>query len=88
MPDKFKKQWTAHLLKFVENGYWCPAALESRCSMFAVPQHDHTQARFVINLKPRNANSVRTASPIPAMRFVRASLVAHRFRSKLDFKKV
>jgi hypothetical protein len=46
-----------------------------------------TQARFVINLKPRNANSIRTASPLPDMRSVRADLAAQKFRSKQDFKK-
>ncbi|GAA5875076.1 hypothetical protein JCM1840_001758 [Sporobolomyces johnsonii] len=87
MPDRYAKQWTAHLLKFVETGYWSPKALESACSMFAVPKHDPTEARFVINLKPRNANTVRTASPIPDMRQVRANLAAHPIHSKLDFKK-
>ncbi|GAA5992524.1 hypothetical protein JCM11641_006980 [Rhodosporidiobolus odoratus] len=52
MPDRYAKQWSAHLLKFVETGYWSPKALESACSMFAVPKHDPSQARFVINLKP------------------------------------
>lgn len=87
MPDRYAKQWTAHLLKFVETGYWSPKALDSACSMFAVPKHDPSQARFVINLKPRNANTVRTASPIPDMRTVRANLASHPIRSTLDFKK-
>ncbi|GAA5979967.1 hypothetical protein JCM11641_008248 [Rhodosporidiobolus odoratus] len=87
MPDRYSKQWTAHLLKFVETGYWSPKALDLACSMFAVPKHDPSQARFVINLKPRNANTVRTASPIPDMRQVRANLASHPVRSKLDFKK-
>ncbi|GAA5973564.1 hypothetical protein JCM11641_007123 [Rhodosporidiobolus odoratus] len=87
MSDRYAKQWTAHLLKFVETGYWSPQALDSACSMFAVPKHDPSQARFVIDLKPRNANTVRTASPIPDMRQVRANFAAHPIRSKLDFKK-
>ncbi|GAA5994424.1 hypothetical protein JCM11641_001062 [Rhodosporidiobolus odoratus] len=87
MPDRYAKQWSAHLLRFVETGYWSPRALESACSMFAVPKHDPSQARFVINLKPRNANTVRTASLIPDMRQVRANFAAHPVRSKLDFKK-
>ncbi|GAA5992931.1 hypothetical protein JCM11641_002021 [Rhodosporidiobolus odoratus] len=87
MPDRYAKQWTAHLLKFVETGYWSPQALESACSMFAVPKHDPAQARFVINLKPRNANTIRTALPIPDMRQVRANLAGHPIRSKLDLKK-
>ncbi|GAA5969842.1 hypothetical protein JCM11641_008057 [Rhodosporidiobolus odoratus] len=87
MPDRYSKQWSAHLLKFVETGYWSPKALESACSMFAVPKHDPSQARFVINLKPRNANTVRTASPIPDMRQVRLNFAAYPVRSKLGFKK-
>ncbi|GAA5985310.1 hypothetical protein JCM11641_005389 [Rhodosporidiobolus odoratus] len=87
MPDRYARQWSAHLLKFVETGYWSPRALESACSMFAVPKHDPSQARFVINLKPCNANTVRTASPIPDMKQVRSNFAAHPVRSKLDFKK-
>ncbi|GAA5921900.1 hypothetical protein JCM5296_004390, partial [Sporobolomyces johnsonii] len=29
IPDRYKAQWTAHLRKFVESGFWSPAALES-----------------------------------------------------------
>ncbi|GAA5831736.1 hypothetical protein JCM3770_005139, partial [Rhodotorula araucariae] len=54
--------------------------------MFAVPKHDKSQARFVVNLKPRNENSVRFASPIPDMKDVRNRFASHRYRSKLDFK--
>ncbi|GAA5918274.1 hypothetical protein JCM5296_006269 [Sporobolomyces johnsonii] len=86
IPDRYKAQWTAHLRKFVESGFWSPAALESACSMFAVPKHDKSQARFVINLKPRNENTVRVASPLPDMKDVRNRFAAHRYRSKLDFK--
>ncbi|GAA5920190.1 hypothetical protein JCM5296_004335 [Sporobolomyces johnsonii] len=86
IPDRYKAQWTAHLRKFVESGFWSPAALESACSMFAVPKHDRSQARFVINLKPRNENTVRVATPLPDMKDVRNRFASHRFRSKIDFK--
>jgi hypothetical protein len=78
MPDRYKKQWTAHLLKFVECGFWSPRALNSACSMFCVPGADAGKARLVINLKTRNENSVKTASPIPDMRGVRTNLASHR----------
>jgi hypothetical protein len=64
MPDRYRVQWTAHLRKFVELGFWSPAALESACSMFAVPKHNRLQACFVVNLKPRNENSI----PLPSSR--------------------
>ncbi|GAA5921492.1 hypothetical protein JCM5296_002114, partial [Sporobolomyces johnsonii] len=87
IPARYEKQWRAHVLKFVETGYWAPAALDSACSMFAVPKHDPTEARFVINLKPRNANTIKRISPIPDMKGIRAKLASRPFRSKLDFKK-
>ncbi|GAA5885381.1 hypothetical protein JCM3774_004861 [Rhodotorula dairenensis] len=86
MPDRYSAQWTAHVRKFTESGFWSPEALESACSMFAVPKHDRTQARFVINLKPRNENTAKAASPIPDMKAVRYRLASHPYRSKLDFK--
>ena len=86
MPDRYRVQWTAHLRKFVESGFWSPAALDSACSMFAVPKHDRSQARFVVNLKPRNENTVPLASPIPDMNQVQHRLASHKYRSKLDFK--
>lgn len=86
IPDCYKAQWTAHLRKFVETGFWLPAALDSACSMFAVPKHNKSQAHFVINLKPRNENTVRVATPLPDMKDVRSRFAAHRFWSKIDFK--
>lgn len=86
MPDRYKEQWAAHANKFVESGWWSPQALESACAMFAVPKHDRSQARFVINLKPRNANTRKMHTPLPDMRAIRINVVSHAYRSKLDFK--
>jgi RNase H-like domain found in reverse transcriptase/Integrase zinc binding domain/Reverse transcriptase (RNA-dependent DNA polymerase) len=86
MPDRYKEQFAAHANKFVESGWWVPAALESACAMFAVPKHDPTQARFVVNLKPRNANTRKMHSPLPDMRAIRAIVASHPYRTKLDFK--
>ncbi|GAA6001491.1 hypothetical protein JCM5350_002153, partial [Sporobolomyces pararoseus] len=87
MPARFEKQWSAHVRQFVETGYWSPQALDSACAMFAIPKHDKSEARFVINLKPRNQRTVRRVSPIPDMRQARARVAARKFRTKLDFKK-
>lgn len=86
MPDKYKAQWSAHANKFVESGWWSPQALDSACAMFAVPKHDRAEARFVVNLKPRNANTVKMHTPIPDMRQIRNTVAAHPYRTKLDFK--
>jgi len=86
IPLKYQTQWRAHVLKFVETGYWSREALDSACAVFAVPKHDPSQGRFVVNLQARNNNTVKRLSPIPDMKAVRARLAAHRYRSKLDFK--
>lgn len=86
MPDKYKDQFAAHANKFIETGWWVPAALESACSIFAVPKHETSQARFVINLKPRNANTRKMNTPLPDMRSIRTTVASHPYRSKLDFK--
>ena len=86
MPDRYKEQFRAHTRAFVSHGFWSPASVDSACAMFAVPKHDKSQARFVINLKPRNLNTKKFSTPLPDMMEVRNRLAAHRFRSKIDFK--
>ncbi|GAA5866211.1 hypothetical protein JCM1840_005115 [Sporobolomyces johnsonii] len=86
IPTRYAAQWTAHLRKFVETGFWSPAALDSACAMFAVPKHDRSQARFVINLKPRNDNTIKMTSPIPDMKGVRLRIASKKVRSKMDMK--
>ncbi|GAA5974834.1 hypothetical protein JCM11641_008387 [Rhodosporidiobolus odoratus] len=86
MPDQYAAQWSAHLCKFVETGFWSPAALDSACAMFAVPKHDESQARFVVGLKPRNDHTVKLASPIHDMKQSRYRVASHRRQRKLDFK--
>ena len=86
IPDRYKEQFRAHTRAFVAHGFWSPASVDSACAMFAVPKHDKSQARFVINLKPRNLNTKKFSTPLPDMMEVRNRLASHRFRSKIDFK--
>jgi hypothetical protein len=86
IPDRYKEQFAAHLNKYVESGQWSPQALESACAMFAIPKHDRTQGRFVVNLKPRNANTRKMQTPLPDMRSMRITVASHPYRSQLDFK--
>jgi hypothetical protein len=86
IPSKYRDQFAAHANKFVESGWWLPQALESACALFAVPKADPTKARFVINLKPRNANTRKQHTPLPDMRSIQSRVAASPYRSKLDFK--
>ncbi|GAA5843670.1 hypothetical protein JCM11251_006402 [Rhodosporidiobolus azoricus] len=54
--------------------------------MFAVAKHDRSQARFVINLKLRNENTVKMASPIPDMKGTCTRVASNKVRSKVDMK--
>ena len=86
MPNKYSRQWAAHRELYVSSGRWSPAALDSACAMFAIPKKDPGEARFVVNLKPRNANTVKMHTPLPDMRSVRADVASAPFRSQVDFK--
>ncbi|GAA6055438.1 hypothetical protein JCM3770_006994 [Rhodotorula araucariae] len=86
MPERYAAQWAAHLRRFIDSAFWSRAALDSACPMFAVLKHDRSQARFVVNLKPRNENTVALASSIPDMGLIRRRLASYKYRSKLDFK--
>ena len=67
MPNRFTKQWLEHRELYVSSGRWSPAALDSACAMFAIPKKDPSEARFVVNLKPRNSNTVKMHTPLPNM---------------------
>ncbi|GAA5913702.1 hypothetical protein JCM5296_000007 [Sporobolomyces johnsonii] len=86
IPGRYAAQWSVDLRKFVKMGFWSPAALDSACAMFVVPKHNKSQAQFVINLKPRNNNTVKMKSPIPDMKEVRNCVASHCYHSKIDFK--
>lgn len=86
IPSKYRDQFAPHANKFVESGWWLPRALESACALFAVPKADPTKARFVINLKPRNANTRKQHTPLPDMQSIRRRVAASPYRSKPDFK--
>ncbi|GAA5972077.1 hypothetical protein JCM11641_002485 [Rhodosporidiobolus odoratus] len=86
LPTRYVQKFRAQLHKFVETGYWAPAAIDSACSMFAVPKHGPSQGRFVINLRPRNENTRKRISPVPDMKGIRSRVASNMYRSKLDFK--
>ncbi|GAA5926219.1 hypothetical protein JCM10213_007402 [Rhodosporidiobolus nylandii] len=86
IPARYIQQFRAQVTKFMETGYWCPKAIDSACSMFSVPKHDPSQGRFVVNLRPRNENTVKRISPIPDMKGICSRVAANKYRTKLDFK--
>lgn len=86
IPYKYRDQFLRHMNKYIEAGWWHPIALDSASPMFAVPKANPAEGRFVVNLKERNANTVREETPIPDMQEMRAAVAADPYRSKFDFK--
>lgn len=85
MPDKYRAQWVEHIDNYVKHGWWNPGSLDSACALFAIPKKEPGIARFVINLKPHNSNTVKMHTPIPEMRYVQDQVADAPFRSAVDF---
>jgi hypothetical protein len=71
MPDKYHVQWVEHVNAYVKNSWWNLGSLDSACALFAILKKEPGTARFVVNLKPRNANTLKMHTPIPDMRTIR-----------------
>ena len=83
--DRYKSQFRDQVRTYVKSGWWSPAALDSASPMFAAPKSDRSKARFVIDLRKRNANTHRQVTPIPDIRRMRENVARAKFRSKYDF---
>jgi hypothetical protein len=84
MPDKYRAQWVEHVDAYVKNGWWNPGSLDSACALFAIPKKEPGTACFVVNLKPRNVNTLKMHTPIPDMRTIWAEIAGAPHRSAVD----
>jgi hypothetical protein len=84
MPDKYRAQWVEHVDAYVKNGWWNLGSLDSACALFAIPKKEPGTARFVVNLKPRNANTLKMHTPIPDMRTIPAEIAGAPHHSVVD----
>lgn len=85
MPHRYREQWDEQVTAYTKAGWWNPGSLDSACALFAIPKKEAGKARFVINLKPRNANTRKMRTPIPDMRSLRVEVASSPYRSKVDF---
>jgi hypothetical protein len=65
MPYKYPTQWVEHVDAYVKNGWWNPGSLDSALALFVIPKKEPGTACFVVNLKPRNVNTLKMHTPIP-----------------------
>jgi hypothetical protein len=83
-PDKYRAQWVEHVDAYVKNSWWNLGSLDSACALFTIPKKEPRTARFVVNLKPRNVNTLKMHTPIPDMRTIQAKIAGTPHRSAVD----
>ena len=86
VPARYRQQLIDHIQLYVDRGIWFPAILDSASPMFAVPKSDPAKGRFVVDLRERNANTVRTSSTIPDISRVRNWVASFPHRTRFDLK--
>ncbi|SDA03484.1 BZ3500_MvSof-1268-A1-R1_C045g00135 [Microbotryum saponariae] len=84
LADKYRSQWAEHSAKYTRGRFWVSGPIDSAAPVFAIPKKNSQTARFVIDLRARNSNTVKGFSPIPDMTNVRYEVARSRYRSKFD----
>jgi hypothetical protein len=87
IPLKYEQQIRDQVNAYCDSDWFFPMATDDAVPAFTVPKKDPTQGRLVVDLRERNANTVRDESPIPDMRAVRERVARHKYRSQFDFTK-
>ncbi|SDA08332.1 BZ3501_MvSof-1269-A2-R1_Chr8-1g09769 [Microbotryum saponariae] len=84
LADKYRSQWAEHSAKYTRGRFWVSGPIDSAAPVFAIPKKNSQTARFVIDLRARNSNTVKRFSPIPDMTNVPYEVARSRYRSKFD----
>ncbi|SCZ99444.1 BZ3500_MvSof-1268-A1-R1_Chr7-2g09538 [Microbotryum saponariae] len=84
LADKYRSQWAEHSAKYTRGRFWVSGPIDSTAPVFAIPKKNSQTARFVIDLRACNSNTVKRFSPIPDMNNVRYEVARSHYRSKFD----
>jgi hypothetical protein len=87
IPLKYEQQIRDQINAYCDSDWFFPTATDDAAPAFVVPKKDPTQGRLVVDLRERNANTVRDESPLPDMRAIRERVARHKYRSQFDFTK-
>ncbi|KAK4699156.1 hypothetical protein P7C70_g7110, partial [Phenoliferia sp. Uapishka_3] len=85
IPDKHLSKWEELREKHVSAGLWIPATSRNADPMMPVTKKDG-KLRPVVDLRRRNANTVKLSMPLVDADQIRSVLAAHRFHFELDVK--
>jgi hypothetical protein len=87
IPLRYEQQIRDQINAFCDSDWFFPLATDDAAPAFVVPKKEPTQGRLVVDLRERNANTIRDESPIPDMRAIRERVARHKYRSQFDFTK-
>jgi hypothetical protein len=68
IPLKYEQQIRDQVNAYCDSDWFFPMATDDTAPAFTAPKKDPTQGRLVVDLRQRNANTIRDESPIPDMR--------------------
>lgn len=88
-PEKLKPLWRDKRAQYLKSGRWVVRSGSNASPMMylAKPTRDLSlQLRCVVDLRARNANTKRMASPLPDMDTILRNVVSHKYKSMLDLK--
>ncbi|KAM0745777.1 DNA/RNA polymerase, partial [Meredithblackwellia eburnea MCA 4105] len=86
VPAKHMKAWRDLVDKHVNGGIWIPTTARNADPMMPVVKSDGVSLRPTVDLRARNANTIRMTMPHMDAKLIRETLAKHRFHLQLDIK--
>lgn len=85
-PEKFREQWKEKYNAYLSSGRWEATTATNASPMLLIPKpkKDVPELRTVFDLRERNKNTVKLASPLPDIDGILRRVAAKPFRSKVD----
>lgn len=85
-PEPLREQWNVKRDAYIRTGRWKPTTAASTAPMLLLTKPGTTLLRSVNDLRLRNQNTRKMASPMPDMSAILRRAAAKKYRSALDMK--
>lgn len=85
-PDPLREQWNKKRGAYVRTGRWKPTTAASTAPMLLLTKQGTTLLRSVNDLRLRNLNTKKMASPMPDISSILRRVASKRYLSMLDMK--
>jgi hypothetical protein len=89
-PEAFMPQWIVKRNEYITSGHWETTSSQNVVPMMFIPKAtkpgEAPKLRTPVDLRPRNANTVKMSSPLPDMDGIIRRAASHRYVSLMDQK--